>query len=300
MGWNHNELTSSSAQSNTSSKYSYYNFVKKPIEIYFFIDILCPECWSLEPYLKKLTIEYGHFFTIRPIISSNLHPLDKGHFNKPKNHRKIWEKTAKRTGMSFESDFWLEHSIKSPWSVPLAVKAAELQGKRAGKKYLRQIQEYLFLSKKNISDDDVLIECAKKTNLDIEEFKNDLHSTSAKNALQCDLRLLKEMEVDYVPTIVFFNQLTNDSGIKVSGLYPYDIYVQVLFEILKHDVEPAPKPELEDFLAYYKVVTCKEVAVVYDWSLAKAKKEMKKLQLKQIVKEFTAKYGSFWKYLEEV
>src|SRR5699024_1883269 len=116
----------------------------------------------------------------------------------------------KRTGMSFESDLWLEHPIKSPCSVPLAVKAAELQGKRAGKKYLRQIQEYLFLSKKNISDDDVLIECAKKTNLDIEEFKNDLHSTSAKNALQCYLRLLKEMEVDYVPTIVFFNQLTND------------------------------------------------------------------------------------------
>lgn len=303
MVWNHNELdelTEGSNQMNTSPKYSYFNFIKKPIEIYVFIDILCPECWALEPYIKKLTIEYGRFFTIRPIISSHLYPLDKGQFDKPKNHHKIWEKTAQRTGMSFNSDFWLKHSIQSPWSVPLAIKAAELQGKRAGKSFLRQIQEHLFVDMKNVSKDDVLIDCAKDTNLDIEEFKNDLYSKSATKALQRDLKLLKEMDIDYVPAIVFFNQLANEPGVKVSGLYPYDIYEQVLYEILQKEVIPAEKPPLEDFLAYYKVVACKDVAVVYDWTLAKAKREMKKLQLKQKVKEITAKHGSFWKYLENV
>lgn len=298
MGWNDDGLTSSSAHIDTSSKYSYYNFVKKPIEIYVFIDLLCAESWAIEPYLKKLTMEYGRLFTIRPIISSDVHPLDKGLFDKPRQLRKIWEKTAKRTGMGCNSNFWKNHSIPSSWDVPLAIKAAELQGKRAGKRYLREVQECLFLNKKNVTEENVLIECAANTELDVDVFKEDLHSASAKKALHDDLQLLKEMDIDYVPTIVFFNQLTNEPGIKVSGVYPYDVYVEVLYDILRHKVEPVEKPPLEVFLAHYKVVACKEVAVVYDWSMSKARKEMKKLQLKQCAKEISAKYGSFWEYIK--
>lgn len=299
MSWNHDELPKKGSTQNTSSKYSYFNFIKKPIEIYVFIDPLCPECWAFEPYLKKLEMEFGRFFTLRPIISSNLRPLDKGSFNKPKQLHKIWDKTAKRTGMSCDGDFWLETPIKSSWVISLAIKAAELQGKRSGRKFLRKIQEYLFLKKKDISKESILIECAQESKLDLNEFKNDLFSPTSKKALQRDLKLLKEMNVDYVPTIVFFNQLTNEDGIKISGLYPFNIYVQVLYDILKQEVEPANKPPLEDFLAYYKVVACKEIAIVYDWSITKAKKEMKKLQLKQIVREISVKYGSFWKVIDK-
>ena len=143
------------------------------------------------------------------------------------------------------------------------------------------------------------MECAQDIHLDLDEFSTDLFSSTAKKALQCDLKLLEEMDVDYVPTMVFFNQLSNEDGIKISGLYPYDIYIQVLYDILKQEVEPANKPPLEDFIAYYKVVACKEIAVVYDWPLSKAKREMKKLQLKQLVKEISVKYGSFWKFIDE-
>ena len=300
MSWNHNELPRrDSTRTNTSSKYSYFNLIKKPVEIYVFIDPLCPECWALEPYLKKLEVEFGRFFTLRPIISSNLYPLDKGAFDRPKKLHEIWEKTAKRTGMSCDGDLWLENPIQSSWIISLAIKAAELQGKRAGRRFLRKVQEYLFLKKKDISEESILIECAEEINLDLDEFKNDLFSSTAKKALQCDLKLLEEMDVDYVPTIVFFNQLTNEDGIKISGLYPYDIYIQVLYDLLRQEVEPANKPPLEDFLAFHKVVACKEVAVVYDWPLSKAKKEMKKLQLKQIAREISVKYGSFWKFIGE-
>src|SRR5699024_11300230 len=124
---------------------------------------------------------------------------------------------------------------KRDWSSDVCssdlIKAAELQGKRAGRKFLRKVQEYLFLKKKDVSDEHVLIECAQEINLDLDEFSADLFSSTAKKALQCDLKLLEEMNVDYVPTIVFFNQLSNEDGIKISGLYPYDIYIQVLCDI---------------------------------------------------------------------
>src|SRR5699024_1766698 len=275
------------------------DYIKKPLEIYVFVDPLCPECWSLEPYIKKLSIEYGRFFTITAILSTNLNPLHRGRFQQPPKLKDIWEKTAKRTGMSCDGDLWEENPIFFPWVTSLAIKAAELQGKKAGRLFLRKIQEYIFLKKENVSDEQVLMQCAKDVHLDIQEFKNDLYSSSAKRALQCDFKLTREMDVDYIPTIVFFNQEVEQEGIKVSGLYPYDIYVHVLTEVLQREESPAHKPPLKQFVAYYRVVASKEVAVVYDWSLTKAEREMKKLQLKQIVKKIPAKHGSFWEYKGE-
>ncbi|MFC4559332.1 ClpXP adapter SpxH family protein [Virgibacillus kekensis] len=295
MSWNQPGLSRSS-DTNTSAKYSYLDLVQKPIEIYVFVDPLCPECWSLEPYLKKLSIEYGRFFTIRPIVSGHLNNLNKDKFDQPRKLRDIWERTATRTGMSCDGDLWIENPVSSPWIASLAVKAAELQGKRAGRIFLRKIQENLFLNKQNISDEAVLRQCAEECNLDVQEFMNDLYSTSAKKAFQCDLKLTQEMDVDYIPTIVFFNQTTEGQGIKISGLYPYDIYVQVLKQILEKEPVPSSKPPLETFLEYYGVVGNKEISVVYDWTPAKTNKEMKKLQLRQAVERIPVKYGTFWKY----
>ncbi|WP_188455649.1 ClpXP adapter SpxH family protein [Virgibacillus oceani] len=296
MSWNQTGLASSS-KSNTSAEYSFNDYVQKPIEIYVFIDPLCPECWSLEPYLRKLSIEYGNYFTIRPIISGHLNTLNKDIFDKPKKLKDIWEKTASRTGMSCDGDLWIENPISHPWIASLAIKAAELQGKKAGKVFLRKLQENLFLMKQNITDEDVLIRCAREANLDIREFTDDLYSPSAKKAFQCDVKLTHEMEVDYIPTIVFFNQEIEQHGIKISGLYPYEIYVRVLQQMLQKDPTPEEKPPLEEFIARYGVVGNKEIAVVYDWTTAKAEKEMKKLQLKQTVEKIPVKYGVFWKYI---
>ncbi|CDQ40635.1 ClpXP adapter SpxH family protein [Virgibacillus salexigens] len=294
MNWEHSGVESI-YQSNTSEKYS-FNLVQKPIEIYVFVDPLCPECWSLEPFLKKLSMEYGRFFTIRPIISGHLNTLNKDQFDRPRKIKDIWEKTSKRTGMCCDGDLWLENPVSFPWIASLAIKAAELQGKKSGRIFLRKVQESAFLYKQDISDEEILYSCAKAANLDIEEFSTDLYSSSAKKAFQCDLKLTQEMEVDYIPTIVFFNQVTEEQGIKISGLYPYDIYVRVLREILEKQPIPSEKPTLEHFLSVFKTVSTKEIAVVYDWSIAKAEKEMKKLQLKQKVERIPVKYGDFWKY----
>ncbi|MCM3399208.1 DsbA family protein [Oceanobacillus profundus] len=271
--------------------------VQKPIEIFVFIDPLCAECWSLEPYLKKLSVEYGRFFTIRQIVSGQLRALNTDSFDKPRKLKDMWERTAKRTGMSCDGDLWIENPVSYPWIASLAIKAAELQGKKAGMVFLRKLQENLFLKKQNISDGDVLLQCAKEAKLDVEEFERDLFSGSAKKAYQCDLKLTREMEVDYIPTIVFFNQVVEEEGIKISGLYPYEIYELVLKEMLQRTPIPSVKPPLETFLEYYEVVGTKEISVVYDWSLAKTEKEMKKLQFQQVVEKIPAKYGSFWKYI---
>lgn len=285
-------------QTDTSPRYRFFDYMEKPLEIYVFVDPLCPECWSLEPYLKKLTVEYGRFFTIRPIISGHLKTMNHDKFDQPQKIKAIWERTANRTGMSCDGDLWTENPVSSPRIPSVAIKAAELQGKKSGRVYLRKIQENAFLKKQNISEETVLLNCARDAKLDMEEFKRDLYSVSAQKAFQCDLRLTKEMEVDYIPTLVVFNQAIEEHGIKISGLYPYEIYERLLKQMLKKEPLPSEKPPLETFLSYYGVVGNKEISVVYDWSDSKTHREMKKLQLQQTVVKIPAKQGSFWKYIQ--
>ncbi|WP_235848467.1 ClpXP adapter SpxH family protein [Litchfieldia alkalitelluris] len=271
---------------------------KRPLEIYMFIDPLCPECWALEPVLKKLYIEYGRFFTIRYVLSGRLASLNLGR-QKVEDIAQVWERTASRTGMSCDGSLWLENPIETPYSVSIAVKAAELQGKRQGSRYLRKLQELLFLEKQNISKERVLLECAENVGLDVDEFYRDLHSSSSTKAFQCDLTITSEMEVDRIPTLVFFNENIDEEGIKITGYYPYEMYVQILHEMLGEEQYPSPPPDLEEFLRHFRFVGSNEIAEVYNLSLSEVNREMKKLLLKQKVEQVPVKYGTFWRYNDE-
>ncbi|MGG3564086.1 ClpXP adapter SpxH family protein [Neobacillus rhizosphaerae] len=272
---------------------------KKPIEIYMFIDPLCPECWAIEPLLKKLKIEYGRYFSIKHVLSGRLADLN---LSKKKNYETIadlWEKTASRSGMSCDGTLWLENPVDTPFTVSIAIKAAELQGRRAGLRFFRRIQEMLFLEKQNISNLEVLKDCAKTSGLDVEEFLSDIHSESAAKAFQCDLKITSEMDVTEIPTLVFFNENAEDEGIKITGTYPYEVYVQILEEMLSEKPVLSPPPPLEAFMKFFKFVASKEIAVVYNMSVSQIEKEMKKLLLKQVVEQIPAKYGTFWRYIED-
>ncbi|RSD29417.1 ClpXP adapter SpxH family protein [Mesobacillus subterraneus] len=270
---------------------------KKPIEIYMFVDPLCPECWALEPILKKLHIEYGKYFSIRHVLSGRLATLNMGRKKRYETIAELWEKTASRTGMSCDGSLWFENPVSSPYLASIAIKSAELQGKKKGIRFLRKLQEVLFLEKQNVSNFDVLKGCARSVGLDVEEFVTDIHSETAAKAFQCDLKITNEMDVQEIPTLVFFNSNVEEEGIKITGLYPYEVYVQILEEMLQEKPEPTQPPGLENFLKQYKMVASKEVSVVYDISVAQAEKELKKLMLKQKVEQVPAKYGMFWRFI---
>ncbi|WP_456275854.1 ClpXP adapter SpxH family protein [Bacillus sp. AK128] len=271
---------------------------KKPLEIYVFIDPLCPECWALEPALKKLQIEYGKYFSIRHVISGRLASLNLRKATLNGNIANVWERTASRSGMSCDGDIWFENPISTPYTASIAIKAAELQGRKVGLKFLRKLQELLFLQKQNISEEAVLIECANEVGLEVEEFEKDLHSESAAKAFQCDLKITSDMEVEKIPTLVFFNENIEEEGMKVTGLYPYDVYVRIIQDLLQDTPAPSSPPPLEDFLKYFKFVATKEIAVVYNMEPNEVDKEMKKLLLKQKVEVVPVKYGTFWRYIE--
>ncbi|WP_088103496.1 ClpXP adapter SpxH family protein [Halalkalibacter urbisdiaboli] len=275
---------------------------QKPLEIYTFIDPLCAECWSFEPLLKKLQVEYGSYFRIRVIIAGRLKSWNFCQETKKGVARKselamVWEKIASQTGMSCDGDVWFENQWSSPYLASIAIKAAELQGPHAGARFLRKMREFLFLDKQNITDEDIIVQCAEAANLDMEEFKKDLESPLAEKALKCDLKTTNEMDVNMVPTFVFFNDNVEEEGVKVTGFYPYHVYVDLIKEMLGFEPKRAPRITLEAFLKRYLFVATIEVAVVFDMSEEEAEKELKTLVLQQKVEAVPVKYGTFWRYL---
>lgn len=273
MSWYMTEEENSQMETSVNNCES-INFSSKPIVIYNFVDLTCPTCWALEPYLKKLLLEYGMFFTVRPVISHNTLHLIK--HNSSKENR---------------------HQNNDTTSNPLiSIKAAGLQGNRAGRCFLKSMQQAFFIEGKDIYNFETIIECAKRSKLDLAEFKSDLNSLSAHNAFQCDIKIANEMDVNQLPTLVFFSQIVEEHTFKVSGVQTYDTYVYILKEMLKENPTPAKKPSIEQFVQYYKTVEVDEIAIIYDLTVTEAKLKLKELQLMQKVKQVNRQSHEIWSY----
>ncbi|CAI8752584.1 MULTISPECIES: ClpXP adapter SpxH family protein [Bacillus] len=271
----------------------------KSVEAYLFIDPLCKDCWEIEPVIIKLWLEYGKYFSIRHILTGKVEgAIASPHkWNKPANIRFVWEKTTSLHGFSCDGKVHMQDASSTPYLVSMAIKAAELQGRKAGSKFLRKLQEYIFLENVSKPDLESLLACAQQSGIDVEEFKKDLHSISAKKAFQCDLKFTNEMHITEIPSLVFFHANSDEEGIKITGIYSYDVYVQLLKEIVKCDIEPAPLPPLEGLLEMVQFMSSKEIAFIYNCSEQEIERELKKLSLKRKVRMIEVKCERYWKWI---
>lgn len=270
-------IQSKSLQSSTNHR---MQIRSKPIMIYYFLDPLCNECWLTESHIKKMIIEYGPYIQIRPVIS---HIFNECH-------------TSEKLIRSPKIDLW------NKYYVLISIKAATLQGNRAGQEYLRHIQQSIILHYEQLQISNRLLldrlidQAAKKANLDIIEFYYDLASDVAKKALRSDLHLKNEMDVQQYPTFVFFSKYIDEYGIKVSGIQPYETYEYILREMMQSDLLEQNKPSLIETFQYFKRLLTEEIAFIYDYPLKEAERQIKKLQLKQMVKKIEVNGFDLWEY----
>ena len=262
----------------------------KPLEIYLFIDPFCSDCWYMTPIIKKLGIEYGSYFRIKHVLSGQLSALN---LNIKRSDRSAhsWRKTASKLRISEDERALFE---RSPHLASIGIKAAELQGKKAGTRFFHKLQQKLFMEQKNISDIQTMVQCAAAAKLDAEEFMSDLFSNSTVKAFQCDINISAEMEITEIPSLVFFNEHIEDEGLKISGIYPYDIYVQIISQMLEEEPIPAPLPPIEDFLKENIGASTKEIALIYDMSFDETERKLKKLILQQKISKVNVKNGIIW------
>ena len=249
----------------------------KPIELYIFIDPLDERSLAMQLTLRKLQVEYGHYFTCRYVLSTELASL-----NSITNRMKGCVSGA-------------ELDITHPALPSIAIKAAELQGKRAGFRYLNKLQEVASLKMRNINSHATLIEIAQYVDLDMKEFMTDFGSKEAARAFQCDLYLTREMEVDEIPSIVFFNECIEDEGLKVSGSYNYEVYEHILAELLGEELICQQAPALDELFNRFTSLTTAEVAEIYSINEQAAERELKKRMLQQKVERLMTDDITLWR-----
>ena len=147
--------------------------------------------------------------------------------------------------------------------------------------------EYSYLKSRNVTSFSVLVEIAENLHLDVDEFIRDFSSKNVLRSLQVDLYMAKEMEVDIAPTFVFFNENIEDEGLKVSGLYAYEVYEQILEELIGHSIRPDTPPPLDDLFGRFDTLATKEIAEIYRITEKSAERELKKRLLQQHVERYT-------------
>ncbi len=249
----------------------------KPIELYIFVDPLCPEAFSMQSIIRKLQLEYNHYFSWRFVLSTELSSLN------------CLSKRMKGCESGIELD------INHPVLPSIAIKAAELQGKRSGARYLSKLQEYVLLNYQDVNSYATLLKIAEEVQLDMNEFTVDFGSKEAARAFQCDLYIKREMEVDEVPSIVFFNECIEDEGLKVSGSYDYEVYEHILQEMMNEQLIRQPLPTIEELFSKYHTLSTNDIAFIYSLTEQAAERELKKRMLQQKIERIQTDHATLWR-----
>ena len=75
-----------------------------------FIDPLCPECWALEPIMKKLTLNMDNILESNMLLVDVWLRLNMGKKQNFENIAELWDKTASRFGMSCDGSLMVRKS----------------------------------------------------------------------------------------------------------------------------------------------------------------------------------------------
>ena len=174
------------------------------ITLIYVHDPMCSWCYGFKPVFNLLTENIKDKISIQYLLGglapdTDEHMSDTMQEQIKSNWKKIEETIP---GSIFNYDFWKTNTAKrSTYPACRAVIAAKKQSLLAEDKMLNAIQKAYYLSAQNPSDYSVLYNAAKEINLDIDQFKLDIHSDSINNELLQQISLCRKIGAKSFPSL---------------------------------------------------------------------------------------------------
>ncbi|MBL7761451.1 MAG: DsbA family protein [Sediminibacterium sp.] len=267
----------------------------KPVQIIYYTDPICSSCWGIEPQLRKLKLEYGHYLTISYKMGGLLPnwSYNSGGISQPADVAKHWDEAGLHYEMPINGDVWLEDPLDSSYPPSLAFKAAQMQDEDKAVAFLRNIREMLFLHKKNITRWEFLESAASASGLDVAQFKKDYEGPAA-TLFNEDLRLGKSLGVRGFPTLFFSDRAGRTE--MVYGSKPYAAYENAILQLHPSAVKNQYSRAEAPLFAVYPTLTVKEFAVLTDRSVDESQNILDAMTQENKLVITTTSRGAIWKW----
>jgi len=269
--------------------------VTKPIHITYFTDPICSACWSIEPQLRKLKLEYGDYIKVEYRMGGLLpswEGFNGGGISKPSDVAHHWDEMSHYYEMPIDGDVWLEDPLNSSYPPSIAFKAAQLQDEEKAILFLRRIREMVFLEKKNITKWEHLQQAAKETGLDTVLLKKD-YEGKAIQLFEEDIAYTRKSGVRGFPALFFSD--TSNNRLVLYGFKPYDNFEGSVLKLFPVAVKKAVDSSWENLFHRYSSLTAKEYAVLTGMSRQEAGTVLNKLSADNKLKKIPVKNGELWR-----
>jgi putative protein-disulfide isomerase len=268
---------------------------QKTVKVMYFTDPICSACWSIEPQLRKLLLEYGSGLTVEYHMGGLLpswEGFNGGGISKPSDVAHHWEEMSRYFGMPIDGDVWLNDPLASSYPPCIAVKAAEMQGATHASNFLRRIREMVFLEKKNITKWEHLKQAAFETGLDTAKLAAD-YKGDAVIRFREDIQLSAKYGVRGFPALFFSDSLNNQST--VYGYRPYEDFESALKKLAVDVPKKNYSSDGDHLFRHFTSLTDKEFSVLRGISATEAKAELNKLYSDGKIEKFESKNGNLWR-----
>ncbi len=263
------------------------------IRLIYFSDPICSTCWTIQPQLRKMQLEYEQHLEIDYRMGGLLPSWDdysSKTINKPIDAAFFWEEAADVYDIPMKGDVWIEDPLHSSYPPSIAFKAAQMQCPKTAMIFLRRIRELLFLEKKNIARWETITEAAYECGLDIARFQRDYEGKAVMNFKE-DLVLSREMNVTSFPTI-FFSY--NDETIKLTGYHPYNKYEEVIRQLIPNMEKSTYNKNPLALFEIFKTMSTKEFAFFTESTTQDAINTLNDLYLNDQIEKYISRNGPLW------
>ncbi|MFC0262944.1 ClpXP adapter SpxH family protein [Fontibacter flavus] len=285
-------------EENKVGTYTQMSSPTKAIKVIYFTDPICSSCWGIEPQLRKLKLEYGHFIDIDYRMGGLLPDwsYNSGGISKASDVAHHWDEVSLHYDMPIDGDVWLENPLDSSYPPSIAFKAAQIQDNEKAISFLREIREMVFLQKRNIAKKEQLVEAAGKVGLNVAQFESDLEG-KAKELFLEDLKLAKEMGVRGFPSLFFSDQ--DGQTEFVYGTKPYAFYEIAVLKLGSEVNKKEYQKNWESLFAKFPTLTAKEFTELSGTPRIESEQILDKLTLTGHLAKISTKNGAMWRLVSK-